>query len=74
MYEMASDSPETTEKLYNFAKGRIKLLYNFGLLNIDYNSIGGLNNYTVNDHLDIEVIRNDLNNYKRELKYGVQNE
>ena len=74
MFEMASDSPESSEKLYNFAKKKMNLLYHSGNLNIDYNSTGEINNYTTKDPLDIEVIRNDLNNYKRELKCGLPNE
>jgi len=74
MSEMASDSPDSSEKLYNFAKGKINLLYQSGNLSIDYNSIGGVNNYTAKDPLDIEVIRNDINNYKQELKFGLSNE
>ena len=74
MFEMASDSPESSEKLYNFAKKKMNLLYHSGNLNIDYNSTGEINNYITKDPLDIEVIRNDLNNYKRELKCGLPNE
>ena len=74
MYEMASDSPETSAKLYIFAKKEMLLLFNSGNINIDYDLGGGVINYIVKDPLDIEVIRNDLNNYKRDLKYGVPNE
>lgn len=73
-HEMASDSPDVSEKLYKFAKKKMNLLYYSGNLNIDYNSMGGINSYSAKDSLDIEVIRNDLNNYKKELKYGGSNE
>ena len=49
-------------------------LYNSGRLNIDYNSIGSINDYYAKDPSDVEIIRNDLNNYKKELKYGLPNE
>ena len=74
MHEMASDSAESSEKLYNFAKNKINLLYESGNLTIDYDSFGGVKNFAAKNPLDIEVIRNDLNNYKRELKLGLPNE
>lgn len=74
MHEMASNSPDVSEKLYKFAKKKMNQLYYSGNLNIDYNSLGEINSYNAKDPLDIEVIRNDINNYKRELKYGLPNE
>lgn len=50
------------------------LLFNSGNININYDLGGGLINYIVKDSFDIEVIRNNLNNYKRDLKFGVPNE
>ena len=52
----------------------MRILYDSGNINIDYDLTGGVKSYTPKDPLDIEVIRNDLKNYKRELKYGVPNE
>lgn len=55
-------------------KKEMLFLFNSGNINIDYDFGGGLINYIVKDSFDIEVIRNNLNNYKRDLKYGVPNE
>ncbi len=74
MHEMASNSPDISENLYKFAKKKMNQLYYSGNLNIDYNFLGEINSYNAKDPLDIEVIRNDINNYKRELKYGLPNE
>ncbi len=52
----------------------MNLLYLSGNINIDYDFKGEINSYAPKDPLDIEVIRNDLNNYKLELKYGLPNE
>lgn len=53
---------------------KMNLLYYSCNLNIDYNLMGGINSYNAKDPLDIEAIRNDLYNYKRELKQKGANE
>ena len=74
MNEMASDSPDVSEKLYKYANKKLSFLYQSGHLSLLYNNLGQIIDFQTDDLLDIEVIRNELNNYKRELKYGGLNE
>ncbi len=72
--ELSSDSAEVTEKLYLFAKKKLSSLEYISQLSIDYDFWGNVKNYVFSDPADIEVIRNDINNYKRELMYGINHE
>ena len=72
--ELSSDSAEVTEKLYLFAKKKLSSLEYISQLSIDYDFWGNVKNYVFSDPADIEVIRNDINNYKRELMYGINHD
>ncbi|MGI5174093.1 hypothetical protein H0R92_10920 [Treponema sp. OMZ 840] len=72
--ELSSNSPQITEKLYLFAKKRLTDLEFISKLSVDYDYLGSITSYNFSDPIDLEVIKSDINNYKRELMYGVNYE
>ncbi|MEE3410811.1 MAG: hypothetical protein VZQ99_04935 [Treponema sp.] len=68
--ELSSDSSYITEKLYLYAKQKLVNLESISKLSVNYDYLGSVKNYRFSDPTDIDVIRNDINNYKRELIYG----
>ncbi|MDD7450003.1 MAG: hypothetical protein PUK76_03070 [Treponema sp.] len=72
--EISSKSQQITEKLYLYAKKRLSTLEDINKLSVKSDFWGNLTDFSFSNQDDIESIRNDINNYKRELMYGGNNE